>query len=143
MPLLLDTVERLIVDQGADEFYVGCDGNFDRMAARALFQMQQKHAIAFAVVQSRLPTARDALYHPEWGMYPTILPEAVELGPPRFAIDRRNRWLLDRADCVVTYVLRGTGGAAKYMALAERRGKTVLNLVGLDGLQRSRQPSSL
>lgn len=127
-PLLWETVERLIVDCGVDQFYVGREGNFDRMAAQILHRMQRTYAISFAVVLSRLPTVRDACNDADGEAYPTIFPEAVELGPPRFALDRRNRWMVDRADYVVTYVRWGSGGAAKFKALAARRGKTVLNL---------------
>ena len=130
LPLLRDTVERLIVDCGVDTFYVGREGNFDRMAARVLHQMQQIYPITFAVVLSRLPTARDACNDIDGEAYPTVFPEAVELGLPRFALDRRNRWMVDRADYVVTYVRYGSGGAAKFQALAARRGKKVLNLAG-------------
>ena len=38
----------------------------------------------------------------------------------RFAIDYRNRWMIDRSDYVVTYVVHDLGsGAAKYKRLAE------------------------
>lgn len=124
-PLLRDAVERLIREHGVDTFYVGCEGNFDRMAARVLHQMQQIYPISFAVVLSRLPAAGR---HQEREEYPTILPEGVEVGPPRFAMDRRNRWMVERADYVVTCVLCSAGGAAKFKALAERRGKVVWNL---------------
>ena len=47
--------------------------------------------------------------------------------PPRFAIDHRNRWMINQSEFVVTYV-RSPGGAAKFKALAERKGKTVLEI---------------
>lgn len=48
--------------------------------------------------------------------------------PPRFAIDRRNCWMLDRADIVVVYVKSPVGGAAKFKAMAESKKKMVINL---------------
>ena len=132
LPLLEETVERLIREGGVDTFYVGCEGNFDRMAARLLCRLQQTHPITFSVVLSRLPEARDKALHPEWAAYPTIFPQELELTPPRFAIDRRNRWMLEQAHWAITYVRYLTGGAAKFQALALRRGKRVLNLAEAD-----------
>lgn len=44
------------------------------------------------------------------------------------AIDYRNRWMVERSDCVITYVNRSWGGAAKYKKFAQNRGKTVYEL---------------
>lgn len=57
----------------------------------------------------------------------TILPDGFELVPPRFAIDHRNRWMLDRSDIDVTCV-QYPSGAEKYKALAKRKGKTVVEV---------------
>lgn len=48
--------------------------------------------------------------------------------PRRYAICRRNRWMLEHADCVVTYIRHAYGGAARYAALAARQGKEILPL---------------
>ena len=52
--------------------------------------------------------------------------------PLRFAIDHRNRWMVERADTVVCYVHRSVGGAARYVELATRKGKCVISLAGAD-----------
>ena len=57
-----------------------------------------------------------------------LYPETLENVPPRFAIDRRNRWMLSKSEYVVTFVQTPVGGAAKYRALALRQGKRVLDL---------------
>ena len=58
----------------------------------------------------------------------TILPEGIETAPKRFAISYRNKWMVEQADIVITYVTHGFGGAAQFKALAERQGKTVIEL---------------
>ena len=58
----------------------------------------------------------------------TVYPDGLETVPLRFAIEKRNRILLDRADLVVTYVRYPFGGAAKFKALAARKGKEVIEL---------------
>ena len=58
----------------------------------------------------------------------TIYPECLDKTPPKYAIIKRNRWMLERADFVITYVTHITGGAAEFKHLAERKGKKVINL---------------
>ena len=60
--------------------------------------------------------------------FETVFPAGLENVPPRFAIDRRNHWMLRQAEVVVVYVAHTFGGAAKFAAKAERQGKTVINL---------------
>ena len=59
----------------------------------------------------------------------TIYPEGIETAPKRFAIDYRNRWIVGQADIVVAYVRRSFGGAAKFVDMAERQGRTIINLL--------------
>ena len=91
------------------------------MVRAALTAMKAEHPhIRSAVVLAYLPRAPLA--------YDTVYPEGLENVPPRFAIDARNRWMLARADVVVTYVCRPYGGAATYKRVAERRGQRVIEL---------------
>ena len=46
----------------------------------------------------------------------------------RFAISYRNKWMIKRADIVVTYVTHGFGGAVKFKEIAEKQGKMVIEL---------------
>lgn len=48
--------------------------------------------------------------------------------PPNYAISRRNMWMIDNADYVVTYVKYIVGGAARFKELSEKKGKIVINL---------------
>lgn len=114
---LKDAVMRL-VEVGVDTFYVGNQGRFDAQVRRVL----SKLCVRYAVVLAYLPKAANG----ELG--DTMFPEGLELVHPRFAIDRRNRWMLERSEYVVTYVRHGWGGAANFAALAERQGKQIIRL---------------
>ncbi len=120
LPHLRAVIATLIV-QGADTFYVGNHGDFDRMVRAELTALKAQHpSIRCAVVLAYLPRAPLA--------YDTVYPEGVENVPPRFAIDARNRWMLAQADIVVTYVCHSYGGAATYKRIAERQGRRVIEL---------------
>ena len=122
-PLLRQVIIELIEQRGATRFYVGNQGNFDAMARSLLAELAQTYPIRYDVVLAYLPKENDPSLD---GSY-TILPDGFENVPPRFAIDHRNRWMIDQSDYVVTYVHSPIGGAAKYKALAERKGKTVVD----------------
>ena len=42
--------------------------------------------------------------------------------------NKRNAWMINESDFVVTYVRYSTGGAAHFKELAEKKGKIVINL---------------
>ena len=112
--VLLDLIER----QDVRRFYVGHQGSFDAMVRGLLSELAQTHGIRYAVVLSCLPQETDLPAH-----VPTLFPDGSETVPPRFAVDRRNHWMLEQSDIVVTYVQIPAGGAAKFKSLAEKKKK--------------------
>ncbi len=125
-PKLRAVVVKLIEQHGVDRFYVGRQGAFDAMARSVLRELAKVYPhISYAVVLERLPGPRDKAI---WDFSDTIFPEGLETVPPRFAISKRNDWMLKQADFVVTYIAHGWGGAAQYAKKAQRQSKRVLNL---------------
>ncbi|HIU35714.1 MAG TPA: hypothetical protein IAC53_03800 [Candidatus Fimenecus excrementigallinarum] len=126
-PVLQAALTQLTERRQVCRFLVGNQGGFDRMALRVLRRLCKTHpglqvSVVLAYNPGRLPP-RAAREDNTW-----LFPEALENVPPRFAIDRRNRWMLSQAEYVVTFVQATVGGAAKYRALALRQGKRVLDL---------------
>lgn len=122
-------ITDLIVHHAVDVFYVGNQGGFDEIVSEVLRELQTIYPIDYAVVLAYFPVERDGNGTPN--PPDTIYPEGLETVPKRFAICYRNRWMLERADYVVTYVThRGGSGAARYQSLAEQRGKKVISLGG-------------
>lgn len=118
---LQNTIEDLI-QQGVDTFYVGNQGDFDSMVYGCLKQLRLAYPhIHVSVVLAYLPTGKR-----EEDMPDTMYPE-IE-GHPRFAIERRNRWMIDASDCCLCYINHTWGGAYKFARQAKRRGLTILNL---------------
>lgn len=122
---LRSILENLILVQNVSLFYVGNQGQFDAKVRHVLKEMAQIYPIQYAVVLAYLPRGKD-----EYGDFTdTMLPEGIETVHPRYAIDHRNRWMIDHSDYVVTYIRHSWGGAAKYAALAERKGKNILPVI--------------
>ena len=123
-PLLRKVLLKLIENQGITQFYVGHQGNFDTMARSLLVEFEQTHGIRYEIVLAYLPKKENMPSAAEH----TILPEGIETVPPRFAIEYRNKWMLDHSDIVVTYVRRSFGGAAKFKEMAQKKKKTVIEI---------------
>ena len=123
--LLRQVISELIEQQGVRRFYVGNQGNFDAMARSLLAEFEQSHGISYEIVLAYLPRQEDPLCDTDH----TLLPEGIESVPPRFAIEYRNKWMIDHSDIVVTYVRHSFGGAAKFKKLAQKKKKTVIELV--------------
>lgn len=122
--LLRSTIEDLI-EQGVTEFLVGNHGQFDGMVHSCLQSLQKQYPnIRYSVVLAYLPTEKRAF----GDLSDTMYPEGIEAAPRKFAIDWRNRFLIDSADICLCYVNHTWGGAYKFAQMAKRRGLTVVNL---------------
>ena len=123
--ILIDLVDN----EGVDTFLVGNNGRFDSMVLSILkeFASVYKH-ITYDVVVSKMPGKKELEKYSNYDCEHTMYPFILETTPPRFAIDARNKWMVQQADYVVTYVVKNYGGAAKFKEYAEKKGKKVINL---------------
>ena len=121
-PALRLTLINLIENKNATVFYVGNHGNFDTMVRRQLEDLSKIYPIKYCIVLAYMPSKND---EPDEH---TILPEGIETVPRRFAINYRNKWMLNKSDIVVTYVTRIFGGAWEFQQMAKKQRKTIISL---------------
>lgn len=122
-PELLAAIENLITEKNVRTFYVGNHGNFDRLTASLLRDLSARHTdVKYYVVLAYLPQR----VHSSTDI--TLYPEGIEIIPKRYAIDFRNRWMIEKSDYVITYVTRSFGGAAKAKNYAEKHGKHIIEI---------------
>ena len=89
-PSIKTCIENLIQTEKADSFYVGENGRFDALVLKAPEELKRQYPmIQFSLVLSSMPSDKQSTHHIE-----TILPDCVENAARRFAVDRRNRWML-------------------------------------------------
>lgn len=126
-PILRSTLIDLIENKNVDTFYVGNNGAFDFMVRKNLKLLKSDFPhITYAVVLAYIPGERDGCGDTDYS--DTIYPDVLDCTPPKYAITKRNQWMIDSSDYVVTYVKHAIGGAAKFKELAEKKGKTVFEL---------------
>ena len=112
-----------LIMEGADTFLLGGYGSFDSMAAIVVRELKS----TYPQIRSSLVLAylnRD--YNAE--LYDDTIYPPLERVPLRYAISQRNRWMVDTADVVVSYVIHSYGGAATTLRYAEQKKKRVIHL---------------
>ena len=122
LPNLHAALLDLIENHSVQKFYVGNQGAFDAMVRRQLSMLEKTHGIHYYVVLAYLPKQPS---NPETASH-TLYPEGLETVPLRFAICKRNLWMLERSEFVIVYTRNTTGGAVRFRQLAERKGRTVI-----------------
>ena len=60
--------------------------------------------------------------------YDDLIFPPIENVPRKFAILKRNEWMVDSADLVIAFVKYSWGGAAKTLGYAKRKKKQIINL---------------
>ena len=125
---LEEVVDRLI-HEGADIFYLGGYGQFDLLAASVVHEKKERY-----------PQIRSVLVLPYLGggydvsAYDETLYPPLENVPKRYAISKRNEYMVDMADVVIAYVVYSLGGAFKTLEYAKRRQKKIVHYPCTNGI---------
>ncbi len=123
--MLLKAIEELIMN-GVKTFYVGNQGNFDSMVLGCLSKLNKtQQQFSYSVVLAYPPTNNNG-----FDLYCgySIYPEGLETVHPKYDIEKRNKWMIDRADYCLCYINHTWGGAYKFARQAKRRGLKVINM---------------
>ena len=59
----------------------------------------------------------------------TLFPDGLESVPKKYAISKRNDWMIHQSGFAVCYVHKITGGAAKFRDKAEKKGINVIDVM--------------
>ena len=119
-------IEQLIAEEQIYNFYVGHQGQFDSMVYSILKELKVKYPhIRYTVVLAYMPDEHIKEVYGE----DTLYPDGLETVPRRFAISKRNDWMIQHSGYAVCYVHKITGGAAKFREKAEKKGLKVVDVL--------------
>ncbi len=107
---------------GATNFLVGNNGNFDNMCISLLSELSKEYDFNWEIVLAYMPNEKNDITN----FNNTLLPAEIETAPPKFAICRRNEWMIKNSNTVVCYITHEFGGAATYVELAKRKKKKIV-----------------
>ena len=114
----LERVTENLIVNGAETFYLGGYGVFDRLAASVLAEQKKRYPhIELVLILPYLNRRKDIL-HCDSSLYPPL--ESV---PKKLAIVKRNQWMIEQTVNVISYVLQSWGGAAKMLEYAQLKNK--------------------
>ena len=121
-------IEKVVKENEAILFYIGHQGQFDSMIKRILRSLKTSYPhMEYAVVLAYMPSAACSKEN-EFLLGETLFPEGLEKVPPKYAIYKRNLWMIEQADMIITHVVHSVGGAWKFKKIAERKGKKIINI---------------
>ena len=110
------------------KFYLGGYGDFDSLCLRTLRELKkefQSIELIFITpyIDKNYSKLEFAKYH-----YDDVIFPPIESVPRKFAILKRNEWMVDSTDLVIAHVKYSWGGAAKTLEYARKRKKQINNL---------------
>ena len=118
----------MLAENGKVKFLVGNQGKFDLAVQRCLRKMKEKDAsIDCETVLAYLPREGDT-EGTSCNLLPTVYPQGLENVPQRYAICRRNDWMLNCADAVIIYMNRNYGETARIYRKAKYKNLRIINL---------------
>ena len=116
----LDAILPSFIEGGATTFYLGGYGAFDGLAAAAVRRQKKVYPhIEMVLVLAYLDRDVDA------SRYDSTTYPPLEQVPPRYAIVKRNEWMVYESDVVISGVTHSWGGAAKTLEFAQRKKKVI------------------
>ena len=123
---LLQFFEERIGDRPA-EFFLGGYGHFDSFARSCAAKYKRTHPNVRLILVTPYITPSYQKTHLEYAreLYDEILYPELESVPPRYAITYRNRYMVEKADVVVAYIVCRTSGAYETYRHAVRKKKEI------------------
>ena len=125
---MMRLLEQIVGDQPCD-FYLGGYGQFDGFAQACCAEYKKTHPTVHLIfVHPYLTeTKRHDKEYVQSNYDASVYPE-LENVPLRFAISRRNRWMVEHADAVIAFIDHHWGGAYQTYRCAKAKKKTIYNL---------------
>lgn len=120
-------IEKLITEDGVTEFFNGYRGNFDLLCAQKISEFKKRFPhIRNILVLSYLNREKDLAKCFDESIY--LLEDFV---PPRYAISRTNRLLVNYVNIIISGVKYTFGGAWEACEFARRQKKIIYNVFDL------------
>ena len=109
-------------------FYLGGYGDFDSLCLRTLRELKKDFPdIELLFITPYLDKNYSKLELAKY-YYDDVIFPPIENVPRKFAILKRNEWMVDSANLVIACVKYSWGGAAKTLEYAKRKKKQIINL---------------
>lgn len=122
------TIEKLITENNVTNFFiVGTHGRFDFYAYQALKEIEKTHKIEILVVLSNLTSVPDYCKASN-----TLFPDTVAKSPYKYAIIKRNQYMIKNFQFMVCYINHTFSNTYNYVKQATDKKIHIINLGKFD-----------
>ncbi len=125
---LLKITEKLIAEKGINTFYVGTQGSFDKIVYDVLCELERIYKIEIYVVLAYLNQSCEESYY---DVAKSIYPDELAKTPPRYAIRKRNSYMINKSDYVICYMNDPFSNTYGNIKEAIKKKKQIINLAEL------------
>ena len=129
--ILKEQIRQLIANETNITCYLGGYGDFDNICATVCRELKHEFAgieLVYVAPYLRLSEQTKIKEMQFYRLCDTSVYPPIENVPPKFAILKRNEWMMTNADTVIVYVHRNYGGAYQSLLIAKRKQKQVINI---------------
>jgi uncharacterized phage-like protein YoqJ len=133
-----DTVTKILEELLSDtEFitcYFGAQGGFDEICACVCKSLKQKHIkmeLVYVTPYISLSEQSKIKEMQNRGLCDASIYPPIENTPPKFAILKRNIWMIESSDIIISYVSHNYGGAYSSLKSARCLNKKIINVSNL------------
>ena len=126
----LEKLVRNLIYDGVYEFWCCNEGTFDLLSRIVMLRLkQEKPYIQLCYVSAYNPDKFPKLKRQSIEKdFEIIYANEIANGHPKFAITRRNKFIVQNADILITYIKNNSGGAYNAIKLAQKHSKKIIPL---------------
>ncbi len=132
--MVREKIENNIIDAEKVICYIGGYGEFDDICSCVCRELKKKYnciEIVYVTPYINLSEQAKIKEMQEYGLFDASIYPPIEKVPPKFAISKRNEWMMENADLIIAYVDHNYGGAYKSLQVARRRKKRIINICAI------------
>ena len=125
-----EKIRELINGEDSAEFYLGGYGDFDNLCACACRELKREYPNIKVVYISPYMTLSEQEKIKEmekFRLFDQFIYPPIESVPPKFAIIKRNEWMVNNSDVIIAYVKHKSGGAYRTLRYAAKKKKAIIN----------------
>lgn len=132
--IVKEKIKEYIANEHFVTFYLGGYGDFDEICAEACRELKKDFENIDLVYVTPYFDLSHQVRIKEMQMlklYDSSIYPPIENTPLKYAISKRNDWMMKCADMIIAYVCHNSGGAYNSLKTAERYNKKIINIYDL------------
>ncbi len=120
---MLEEILIKLIDEGANEFLFSGYGIFDRIATDIVYELKSTYPNIRSILVAAYIYSGNYSDRYDYTVFPPL-----ENLPSEFAVTKRNKWMVDKSDVVVSHVDFPACDSAQMIEYAEQKWKKIIKI---------------